>query len=644
MLDKKLELIIQPRVIDHLGIKMYQKPVDVISEFIANAWDADSEIVHVKLTNNLIEIIDKGNGMTFEECQSYFLTVGRDRRADTQSEVSQEKKRPVLGRKGIGKFAGFGIAETILVDTTSKENGERTKFEMNIQSIIEHDERNESKKTITIKAYDEPKEERKTQHGTMITLTGVKLDADLSTINEFKTELSRRFLLTQFYDDFSVFINGKELPESFNDDMEFIFPRDLTEDEKKKTPNLLLVDEKGWAEETFRGKKIQWRVGFYEDTIKVEELRGISIFVKGKLAQKPFLFDLAGGISGQNAIEYMTGQVRMDFIDEGNADLIATERQRINLQGELGKAIREWGIEKIKVLSSIWKQRRSEKRLRELNDKISGFRDRLDALPSTERKTVESVLKKIASFPRLGKKRFHDWCNDILTSWEKGRLRDLITKISETKDITEQEFIDLLNEADVLTALNIAESIKTKILAIGGLKQRVKTGELENKVRDYIYEKPWIIHPKWESYKKERSVKNLLEDLGTTHLSSEIFNGRVDLALSSGNNLLIVEFMRPGLEVDHNHLDRINDYVIEIKERLFSHTGGIITRLEAAYLIADRKKDSTLVKRKMEQLESHENISLMTWDGLIQQAIKQWEEYLELLKQRNPDDIRIQEL
>ena len=125
MNNKKLELIIQPRVIDHLGIKMYQKPVDVISEFIANAWDADSEIVQVNLKSDSIEIIDKGNGMTFDECQNYFLTVGRDRRIDTDSEVSYEKKRPVLGRKGIGKFAGFGIAETIVIETTSKENGER---------------------------------------------------------------------------------------------------------------------------------------------------------------------------------------------------------------------------------------------------------------------------------------------------------------------------------------------------------------------------------------------------------------------------------------------------------------------------------------------------------------------------------------
>ena len=108
---KELKLIIQPKVIDHLGIKMYQKPVDVISEFVANAWDADSEVVEIKIENNVIKIIDRGIGMTFKQCQDFFLTVGRDRRKELAKEVSEEKKRPILGRKGIGKFSGFGIAK-----------------------------------------------------------------------------------------------------------------------------------------------------------------------------------------------------------------------------------------------------------------------------------------------------------------------------------------------------------------------------------------------------------------------------------------------------------------------------------------------------------------------------------------------------
>lgn len=641
MEEKELKLIIQPKVIDHLGIKMYQKPVDVIAEFIANSWDANSEIVEIEIKNDSIIVKDDGMGMTYQQCQDFFLTVGRDRRKETNKELTEEKKRPILGRKGIGKFSGFGIAKIIEVKTISKKNGELTSFQMDIGKILECDALKNEEKPINVTDYNKPSGKRKANHGTIVSLLGI--DGRSIDIEELKLDLSRRFLLSQSYDDFIITVNKDDLPESFCDEMEFVFPKDLSPEEKKKIPHLQTIDDAGWAVEKFNGYEILWRIGFCEETIETEELRGISIFAKGKMAQKPFFFDLTGGISGQYGIEYMTGQIKMDFIDEGENDLIATERQRINLQTELGKRIKEWGTERIKLLCAIRKKKRSDERLQELEDKLGGFKDRLDELPPTERKTVKSVLFKIASFHRLGKKRYHEWCNDILTSWETGRLRELIATISEAKDFDEQKLLEILSEADILTALNIAESVKTKILCIGELKQRVLSKQLENKVRDYIYEHPWIIQAKWESFKKERSVRKLIEDLGKKHFNTSDFNGRVDLSLSAGSNLLLVEFMRPGLEINTDHLDRINYYVMEVRSCLAKETGGTIKYLEKAYLIADNKKDNELIHERIKQLEE-KGILVMTWNTLIEEALKQWYDYLDLLKERNPDDKRIQTL
>ncbi|MBD3337613.1 MAG: hypothetical protein GF353_00800 [Candidatus Lokiarchaeota archaeon] len=639
-IERELKLIIQPKVIDHLGIKMYQKPIDAVAEFIANAWDADSEFVEIQVDSDSITIKDYGSGMTYQQCQLYFLTVGRNRRKENGKQVSEIKERPVLGRKGIGKFAGFGIASKVIIRTIARSNGELTVFEMDIASILEYDACENPEKPIRVTEYAAGNGTRREEHGTAVTLDGVNTSG--INLDEFRTDLSRRFLLAQVYDDFDIKVNNKELPESFSGEMEFVFPNDFTEEEKGKIPTLEKIDD-GWAVENFEGNEIRWRIGFFEDTIQVEDLRGISIFARGKVAQKPFFFDLSGGISGQHGLEYLTGQMRMDFIDDEHHDLISTERQRINLQSELGKRIRAWGIERIKLLSSFWKARRSTKRLQALEDKISGFRDRLEVLPKRERKTVETVLKKIASFPKLGQARYKEWCNDILTSWEKGRLRDLVIEISETEELDEQKLLDVLSESGVLTALNIAESIKTKIVTIGELNQRVATKQLENKVRDFIYENPWLIHPCWESFRKERSVHNIIKDSGAKNLNHDAFRGRVDLALSAGSNLLLLEFMRPGLEIDRDHLDRINYYVIDIRNALKRETAGQIRNLETAYIVADNKKDNDSISTRISQLET-DNILVMTWQGLIEQAIKQWEEHLDLLKERFPNDKRIQQL
>ena len=40
--EEKLYLRFHGRIIDSLGIQMYQSPVVAIAELIANAWDADA--------------------------------------------------------------------------------------------------------------------------------------------------------------------------------------------------------------------------------------------------------------------------------------------------------------------------------------------------------------------------------------------------------------------------------------------------------------------------------------------------------------------------------------------------------------------------------------------------------------------------
>lgn len=130
-----LHLRFHGRIIDSLGIQMYQRPVAAIAELISNAWDADATRVDVALPGTLtdasiIEIKDDGLGMTFEDCERRYLNVGQNRRLEDGDRTPGGRR--VLGRKGIGKFAGFGIAEIVRIDTVSAETGERTTFELDL--------------------------------------------------------------------------------------------------------------------------------------------------------------------------------------------------------------------------------------------------------------------------------------------------------------------------------------------------------------------------------------------------------------------------------------------------------------------------------------------------------------------------------
>ncbi|MCR4311919.1 MAG: ATP-binding protein, partial [Candidatus Uhrbacteria bacterium] len=132
MPDKKYTMVIERTIVDDLGVKLYDKVAAVVAEVIANSYDADAEkvIVEVPLGKALathqkkkiaqsgyvVKIIDDGHGMTPQEAQAFFLSVGKHRREDSsQGDKSRKKRRPVMGRKGLGKLAPFGVCKTIEV-------------------------------------------------------------------------------------------------------------------------------------------------------------------------------------------------------------------------------------------------------------------------------------------------------------------------------------------------------------------------------------------------------------------------------------------------------------------------------------------------------------------------------------------------
>ena len=382
---------------------------------------------------------------------------------------------------------------------------------------------------------------------------------------------------------------------------------------------------------------------FFEDTIDEEELRGVAIFAKGKLCQSPFLFNLTGGLQGQHGVQYLAGQVEADYLDLLGDDLIATERQRVDWKHEEAEPLLSWGQDRVKKLLRTWGRRRAAGKVKRLEEKIAGFSSRLEKLGSRERRTVERALKRVAEIQSLSNQQFDELGDGILTAWEQGRLRELIESISEEEVLSEERLLSVLAEAQVLTALGVAESVKTKLLTVGGLKVRIQKGELEDAVRDYIAKNPWLVSPDFETFRVERTVRKLIEDAAAeAGLTGGDWEGRVDLALASGIQLAILEFMRPGRRVDWDHIQRFERYVRSIRDNVETNTGGRFVHV-TGYLIADKIADSQTIAGKIRDL-ARDRMFAMDWDTLVSSAQAQWGEFLEILASRAPDDERLQAL
>lgn len=351
--SKKLHLAFHGRIINSLGIQMYQSPVAAVAELIANAWDADAPTVEVTLPAEMDEgaeivIRDTGDGMTFEECQSRYLNVGRNRRL-LEGERSP-KGRPLLGRKGIGKFAGFGIASIVEIDTVSAATGEHTVFALDLNKLRSDEFVSSTEKEIDVLTAEGPDNSRRAAPGTTVRLRSLQISRRM--IPElFRHSMARRFVLAQQADHFRVTIDGVALPQEadpIGNRVEFTFPSAYAETEK---PEDLTITADGWAREKLaEGQEVTWQIKFTEKPVGEEELRGVAVYCGVKIAQAPFFFLLSGGLSGQHGQQYMIGRVKADYLDHLATDIITTERQRINREENNANRLLVWGQQRLKQL------------------------------------------------------------------------------------------------------------------------------------------------------------------------------------------------------------------------------------------------------------------------------------------------------
>lgn len=655
--QKTVKLKFNSKIIDQLGTDMYQHPVAAIAELISNAWDADAENVEITYpTENITEpgaeiiIKDDGSGMSFEDFQNKYLNVGYNRRGK-QVEATTPQGRRIMGRKGLGKFAGFGIASLIEIESISEATGERFVFKMDLEEFQAHDEDGTgfdfTEKEWPVETYEASDLQKCSSHGTTIKLKKLTLSQNIRA--DFPQSMARRFFLHNQNSSFHVTLNGVPIPDddTFNL-IKYDFPNSYTPEEKQQF-NITIEDN--YAVEQVNGQEIKWRIAFTA-TPANKELNGISIFASNKTAQNPFFFNLTGNISAQHALAYLVGHIRADFVDSFPKDMIGPERQRINWSRSEVESLQRWGQNKIKELTNIWKSRQAEAKQRIIEGKIDRFHERLSRLQPSEGSSLKKALKKIAAIDEINEDKFEVFAESLLIATENGRLQQLIFDIGEQEQqFDAAKFLELLAEEKILSAVQIGETIYNKIQTLKTLYEKINSGENENPLRDFIADYPWILSPKYETFLKETNLKNIIinyfnqipneTDLAKTE---EHFRKRVDLILinEATDELVIVEFMKPDQHLDLDHISRTELYMNIIKKYSDTTTSPEHRKfkLKAAYIIADGLA-GTIADYAKTKTVLNPPLFIMNWDTMLLNTKKDFKEYLVFLTKQAPDDFRI---
>jgi hypothetical protein len=614
-------------LVKHLGLAMYRGAVPSLAELIANSWDADAAEVRIiipfdtgGLKNREIVVADTGRGMTWQEVQDAYLLVGRDRRRAQGDKT--EGGRAVMGRKGLGKLAGFGIAQ--LVEVRTVRDGWLTHFSMDFNDMTKEGKagivESYEPRIITDESTAEP-------NGTVITLKELQLSRAIPK-EEFLESMARRFSILQ--KGFAVHVNG-ELLKPYDTPLQFRF-------EGK---------QEGWDDVPGIGS-VKWWIGFAEKPIQSEALRGIAVLVRDKMAQAPFFFNLSGGTHGQAGMQYLTGEVYADQLDQ-EKDYIGTDRQGILWAEPAPDALLQWGQTKIRESLGKWVDLRNKKNEEQLVATVTSLGNSVDArisrLRPSEQKEARSLVSKLASIESVtdDPARARDLLDMVLRAFEDSSFFALLRALSATNKAAREEVLKLVTELDVFEVVKMAEVVRARVGVIQKFREMIESDVPEKPdMQDFLFDHPWLIDPEWIVKEHERRLEQLLvKQFKISPAADPDSDKRVDFfCISTRGRYLVVEVKRPAKSIGRDEVTQIIEYVQYLREQAPTSGQGRSPNSYEGVLVGHHLTQAGL---RWRETAAKAGVTVRSWSELLDVAERIHRDFLNVMKKKVPDDLRVQE-
>jgi hypothetical protein len=556
--ERLFHITVLGRTLEHLGVQMYKRRDIAIAELVANSWDAGATRVDIFIPNTSeyqaesseIIILDNGIGMSDDDVENQYLVVGRNRRLEEAK--GSPKKRPIMGKKGIGKLAGFGIASEMSILTWRDHIS--TQLTLDVK-VLQTDAR--SPQTLGIPGIVGPRPNTVTsRHGTRISLRNLKHSSspDIAALRE---SLSRRFS-RRVRGEMKIYVNDEIISEP-NLDIAQRFPK-----------------EGYTVEQLPSGNTVSYYYAFAGSNIRSRELQGFTIYVRGKTAQAPpFFFDVENVASGLHYARYMTGEIEADFIDDDSSnasDIISTDRQEIDWDDETSKELLVWGQALARKALREWANEKGD-RAESIFMQKTEFAERIQALDTSAQNQVSGFLKKLGQ-AEADPEHAEVLADSLIRAFEYRHFQDVISEIEDVSDDPEQLslLLEHLSTWKVLESRAILEIIKGRLeviekfhtMIVNNAPETASSINLDN-MHDLLAGFPWILNPEWQVLAEEKKISSQLKEWNAADIDDEDELLRYDfLALTDDSRLVVIEIKRPDHTVELKELQRLETY----KERL----------------------------------------------------------------------------
>ena len=650
MADARYEMNISLNVLNHLGLNLYSNTPAVLSEVIANSWDADATEVRVGFdrTNNIVTVRDNGFGMGLADINHKYLFVGYQKRDPANPDFRTPGGRKPMGRKGIGKLSLFSIAKKISV-YTRKAGGEDEAFTMDADEIkraIENEAPSASKRYAPAPA---PFDVELGRQGTLVRIEDLKkIRLTENSVNGLRKRIARRFGLLSA--DFRIFVDGKEVTFAERDyfhKVRFLFQygdydyaqhcANLDEDddgEKLSSVRNGRFDSEGEPDENGEYSINGWIAVARSSTDLdgrggEDNLNKITIAAREKVAQEDILseFRIGGMIT-----KFLFGEIHADFLDQDDKDDIATSsRQRFVEDDPRYRALSKFMDGELRRIATEVDALKEKKAIEEAvsrNPHVKEWYDNLN--PPQLRATAKKVFAVIdqAGVDERHKNRLYA---DGIIAFESRKIEFALQALGNVDPENMATLLKCLSSVDEIEAGHYYEIVRGRIDIIHKLRGLVDSNVYERKLRDYIFDHLWLLDPGWEratEYKYmeqrlQRVVDGVPKDNRAVQL--DIRYRRVSSAH------VIVELKRPERRLSKSEIeDQLRMYRRAVSDDLKKSPEHSQFPIESFCIVDELPQDwdDSSIREEDERSLAAYNIRVLTYTRLIDDAYSVYWAYL----------------
>ena len=612
--------------IKHLGLQMYATLPPVIGELVANAWDANATEVRITMPETPIDdrseivIEDNGIGMSDSDLREKYLIVGRDRReSEGTDETPAPRRRPIMGRKGIGKFSAFGIARELEIESVS--NGAASRFAMDYDKMLAEASRRHAE-------FPPLEPTGSVVQGTSITLRRIsKYRTRRISLQLLRRGLARRFAVIGAQHEFQVTINGSPISVEERD-LQRLLARDAN-----GNAYLWQFDDEEIAPET--GWTVSGWIGAVDRTTDEDGAdRGVSIMARGKLVQEPFLFNAVVG--QQFALSYLVGELHAEFVDAAE-DTVSTSRNVLVWDTEPNAKLMAWGQQQVKKIAREWAQKRQADNVRKLedNDLYRSFKEQANETGSQRamRLADNLVRQAISKNPTADPNDLQPIIKMSIDFLEYDTFWEIAQDVAQSDVEDVGKLLGLFREWEVVEAKEMARVTAGRISTIEKLQDLIEKDALEvPTLHNFLKEFPWVIDPRWTLVADEVRFSTMLKDQFPDGDVAEA-DRRIDfLCVRESTNLVVVEIKRPGKKVSNRELEQIERYVSFVRDQVQRTTDPERVGSVVGYLLCGDLVDTWEVREKRVNLENS-RIYVRRYGDLLDMVKRMHREFIERYEQ-----------